>query len=699
VDTPDLESVFPPFAAGLLAVAGRQLAVLAYRDAFVLGDKPLSRRSAKAKATVFAHLPAECDRQDRAWRLAWARCLDDLAADLEAGRAPLPRCTGERWALQVMADRAAHLLACSDAQLAELGVAVPDDAGGYRPPYWDGVVEEFVVDDAPYSIPEARAGDDDEPGEEPDGGWEAPPYWFSPYGIAAPRPADRPHPKWVQARLAGTPADPPGGLDRPADLLGYTNGVDAWAAYTDEYRDTVDYRLAEVLTPQAAALLIVSAERLAEVGYQEVIRYGDEPLAREFDDGGWYTDEAFLANLPKVCDRCNQAWRLAMVRAVDDLAGDLRAGRAPLPRCNAEEIALHLILQEAAGLLDEADDQILAELGLPPRPAWSPRHRQFDLMREVFFQDEDVLMAYDAQMADVVDPDHVVNQLLHTGDLRPPAWFWTFANLRPRAAGRGFPAVVLAALRESSPALRFTTTGGGAGQETVAVPARLVELFELLVGLAQRRFFDRPCAVAMARALHDLIVAFLDSPQLHPARVWMLGDRATVGREMLLVDRHFSIDGHTRTWRLNADLTDGDARTWVLGLLTDCAAKVVTAYAIGSPALLLETHDSTLPTVDPGLPQALAQRARGLAARTTLGGFLTHRRTHLGLTVAQVAEGAVLPEPVIAGWEAGAEAAPTQLLRCAPVLQIPEDALLHANTGLRETGYWPLPSPATRVED
>jgi len=49
---------------------------------------------------VFTHLPAECDRQDRAWRLAWARCLDDVAGDLEAGRAPLPRCTGERWALQ-----------------------------------------------------------------------------------------------------------------------------------------------------------------------------------------------------------------------------------------------------------------------------------------------------------------------------------------------------------------------------------------------------------------------------------------------------------------------------------------------------------------------------------------------------------------------------------------------------------------------
>jgi hypothetical protein len=235
VDTADPGWVLPPFVAGLPAVAGRLLAVLAYRDAFALGDKPLNRRSAKANATVFAHLPLECDRQDRAWRLAWARCLDDLAGDVEAGRAPLPRCTGERWALQVMTDRAPYLLACSDAELADLGVAVPADEDGYRPPYWDGVVETFVVDDAPYSIPEARA-DGGEPAEEPGGRWDAPAYWFSPYAITTSRPADRGRPPWVQARLAGTPTDPPGGFDRAAGLLGYGTRVDAWAAYTDEFR-------------------------------------------------------------------------------------------------------------------------------------------------------------------------------------------------------------------------------------------------------------------------------------------------------------------------------------------------------------------------------------------------------------------------------------------------------------------------------
>src|SRR5439155_20087911 len=137
----------------------------------------------------------------------------DLAADLEGGRAPLPRCTGGRWALQVMADRAPCLLACSDAQLAELGVRMPDDHYGYRPLASDGVVEAFVVDDAAFSIPEANAHVDGEQVEEPDDGWEAPRFWFSPYGITTARAADRGHPPWVRARLAGAAGEPAGGFD------------------------------------------------------------------------------------------------------------------------------------------------------------------------------------------------------------------------------------------------------------------------------------------------------------------------------------------------------------------------------------------------------------------------------------------------------------------------------------------------------
>jgi hypothetical protein len=112
--------------------------------------------------------------------------------------------------------------------------------------------------------------------------------------------------------------------------------------------------------------------------------------------------------------------------------------------------------------------------------------------------------------------------MLHTGDLRPRSWFWTFSNVRPRPAARGFPAGVLAGLRERSPALRFTAPTQRSGDDprapppSPAIPEGLTGQFEVFVGLAQHRFFDRSCAVAMARTLYDLLVAFIDTPALHP---------------------------------------------------------------------------------------------------------------------------------------------------------------------------------------
>src|SRR5205823_10318930 len=85
----ELDEVLPPFTAGLLAAAGRLLATLAYQDALDYGDRPFKRRSPKARHRVLAKLPTDCDGQDQAFRLRFARALIDLAGDIEAGRAPL----------------------------------------------------------------------------------------------------------------------------------------------------------------------------------------------------------------------------------------------------------------------------------------------------------------------------------------------------------------------------------------------------------------------------------------------------------------------------------------------------------------------------------------------------------------------------------------------------------------------------------
>lgn len=700
----DLDEVLPPFTAGLLAAAGRLLAVLAYRDADDYGDRPFKRRSAKARHRVLARLPTDCDGQDQAFRLQFARAFDDLASDVEAGRAPLPRCTGERHALEIMIDCAPRLLACSDEQLRQLGIAVPDadDEYEYSAPFWDPVWSEFITEGAEHSILEVQPADDEhDPPEPPTGGWTAPRFWFSPYGITTARDPSRGYPDWVTAHLGGGElVEPhPQAFTRAAELLGFTDRIDPWQAYTDEYRDEGRV-LAEVLTPLGAALLEAAANQLVASGYEEVVAYGDQPFDR--DDSDEDGDDSFLALLPPVCDGQNAAWRLAMVRAVNDLADDLRAARAPLPRCNADEVALHLILNQAAFLLDDLDSEHAAtERGLPTREAFTVRHRQFAQMRETFLQDDDFMMFYDEGMADVAgDPDHVAMQYLHVGDIRPPSWWWTFGNLRPREAGRGFDPHVIDRLRATSPAFRFTAPTQPSGQQNLdvdqadaisALPAGLAEEFELFVGLAQRRFFDRRCAVAMARSLARLLTVFLDSPDLHVHRVWMLGERAVIGEEMLIVDEDYCIDGHGHTWRLHADQTDSQARSWALHMLTDCSAKILLQYATAAPALLLGMDNTAAPSIDHALPQTLAERSRVLGQTTTLAGFLRHRRHALGLDLHRVAQAAILPTPVVTGWEAGCPAAPSQLIRCAPVLQLPEAVLLTAADGGRDRGYWPLP--------
>ncbi|RNG28321.1 hypothetical protein EEJ42_12190 [Streptomyces botrytidirepellens] len=49
---------------------------------------------------------------------------------------------------------------------------------------------------------------------------------------------------------------------------------------------------------------------------------------------------------------------------------------------------------------------------------------------------------------------------------------------------------------------------------------------------------------------------------------------------------------------------------------------------------------------------------------------------------------------MITAWLAGAPASPSQLIRCAPALQMSEDTLLDAIVGKRDRRHWPLPEPA-----
>lgn len=702
----DLDRILPEFARGLLKAAGQMLATLAYRDAASHGDRPFDRSAPGASSTVLHLMPETCDAGDRVFRAQAARAFHDLAEDLAAGRAPLPRCAAEDWALVQMLTLASRACAATDGELRSLGVPVPEDhkANSYEPPYWEEGWQ-LLVEGAKYSIPAARpaAADgeldtvEDEEVPEPEGGWDGPDYWFSPYSITTPRDPQRGHPAWAQAHLDGAPLTPSAPLtaERAAEIMRLGSQNTAWAAY--EGRAEHD-ELAEILTPMAARLLATAASNVAERGYHELLRYGDRVFERPSEEDEWRLHGSFLLELPAICDGQGAAWRLAMVRSFDDLADDLRSGRAPLPRCTAEELAFHLMLQEAEVLLDYLDDEDFAEgYGLPPGDQFTARHRPFDLWRQAFLQDEDVLFHYDQDLAHVAaDPEHPASHNLGTGDLRPNAWFVTFGNLHPRDAARSYDPNVLHDLPTADPDAFFASTSALTG--TITEPASttpdLRDEFEAFVGLAQHRFFDEPCAIAMARSIGRLISLLLDTPGLALEDVWPRHDRAeAVHAGRLLVDRDFCLAGREHNWRLRADQNERHARTWALKLLDDCTTYAIRALTSPVPDFLARLEPAR-PALDPQLPAHVTARLNQLAEPESVRGTLRHQLATHNITCADLAAGAILPEPLIAAWLDGSGIiSPAQLVRCAPVLQMPEDVLLAGLGGGRNRYYWPLPQP------
>ncbi|MGV9267466.1 hypothetical protein ACWDRR_22700 [Kitasatospora sp. NPDC003701] len=712
----DLERILPPFAAGLVMAAGRALAVLAYRDAAAYGDRPFDRHSPEAADTVLALLPPACDSQDRAFRAGAARALWDLADDIADGLAPLPRCSAEQWALEAMLHTAPVMSAATDEELHALGVVVPGEPNekSYRPPYWEEAWQ-LVIEGAEFSIPEARspAGDDEdddrEPPAEPEGGWDGPAYWFSPFDIATPRPRDRGHPVWAQLHLDGRPLTAPAPLtaDRSSSLLRLREAITAGEGTgPDDPRERYFGRERDdVLTPLAARILATAADHLVEQGWHDLFEHGDRVFEREDDEYG-DLDDTFLGSLPPLCDGQGAAWRLAMIHAVKNLADDLRAGQAPNPSCTAEELAFHLIVGKADELTDLLDDEhYAADLGLPPLDRISVRHRTFDRYLDLYLQDWDVLMHYDDDLRHVAeDPESPVSQHLGTGDLRPRAWFETFGNV-PARTPREVEPWLAERIAAADPELFFASTPAltaehpaapdTPGTKTPDIPDGLLEEYETFVGLAQHRFFDQPCAIAMAQSLERLLTRFLATPALVPGRLWPLNPRATaVKAGYLLVDHDFQLQGLTKTWRLAADRTDKQARTWATALLQDCANYALAHHGRTDFALFHDPDQPPPPPLDPSLPAILQARLAVLDRDLTTAGQLRHRADHLGLTPARLAQAALLPEPLITGWLNGEPPSPSLLIRCAPVLQVSEDVLLEALGGKRDTGYWPLPTAA-----
>lgn len=183
------------------------------------------------------------------------------------------------------------------------------------------------------------------------------------------------------------------------------------------------------LTPRTADLLLTSLSVLADQAYDDADDLRDQPVTKQ-RPGDW----ELFTRLPSLTWSADRNWRRRMARAFDDLTDDLERGRWPQPSCTAEEMALHLAIEDAPGYLDDIDTRDTAHSQLP-------EHRDdydWDACSDLLFQDHDVLMLFDARLDGVEDPDGDVNQRLGMGDLRAAAWFEPFGYPDARDPKRGF---------------------------------------------------------------------------------------------------------------------------------------------------------------------------------------------------------------------------------------------------------------------
>jgi len=157
------------------------------------------------------------------------------------------------------------------------------------------------------------------------------------------------------------------------------------------------------ITPRMAYYLWVSTQFLGDYWRLAAIdpeRVEELPaLARPVAHGPWI--DQFAACFDRLADRV--------------AAGD--ADTSILSHCTGEELALHMIIDLA--------EEDLAEGTLDPREVpHLPEHdgpdSDFDWMREVLFEDHDVLMLYNPSLDGIEDP------VLDTANLHPRDWFTPF---------------------------------------------------------------------------------------------------------------------------------------------------------------------------------------------------------------------------------------------------------------------------------
>lgn len=183
---------------------------------------------------------------------------------------------------------------------------------------------------------------------------------------------------------------------------------------------------AVTLTPRAAFMLALGARRAAEYLREAVNEWG---LCL---GPGRTLPPAVLRYLERQGEQLAGAWLARFENVLFAIEARVAIGEIPLPRSTAEEMALHLTLDQAEEFLEEED--VLP--GLSPHdtlmalPA-AADELDLDYLREVLFEDHDVLMLFNPTLDGIEDPSSSLARSLRTANLHPSAWFDAFRAANP----------------------------------------------------------------------------------------------------------------------------------------------------------------------------------------------------------------------------------------------------------------------------
>jgi hypothetical protein len=177
-----------------------------------------------------------------------------------------------------------------------------------------------------------------------------------------------------------------------------------------------------LLTPRMAFFLHLGAVLLSdyfEMDLEAATVRADGTI--EPDSSSWFQGE-----LPRLATASmTEAWACRFIACFDTIAGRLASGRDPEPNCTGEEMALHIIIAFAEGHYhDGVTEEVFGDYY-----AEFPVHEHdedFDRIRDLAFEDHDVLWLFDDALDGIEASTNPVNQQLGIANLHPTQWFLPF---------------------------------------------------------------------------------------------------------------------------------------------------------------------------------------------------------------------------------------------------------------------------------